>query len=253
MHIDEACRAFRRAHLLGEPVDPTHLASCVECGRYRDADRAIAGIVGAHAPRATAPAGLRERVAGAIEAEREARRRNGGSRRTLLVGAIGGVAAAAGALAIWRRRADEGTRRARATAGLIVEDHLEFARRADRVQRVSTSPRELEGWFLDQLDLAVTVPELQRAPLVGGRRCNLGGRPAALAFYDRGGAPVSLFVLEPGGEDWSCMEEVTGLGWRARHFHARGVGVIVWEERGLLHALAAALDTDELRDLLVGA
>lgn len=82
------------------------------------------------------------------------------------------------------------------------------------------------------------------------------GRPAALVFYQRDSAeadpePLSLFVFETAGEDFSAMDELDGLpGKRTCHRASRGVGIIVWEERGLVYALTAALETEQLGALL---
>ncbi len=47
------------------------------------------------------------------------------------------------------------------------------------------------------------------------------------------------------------MPEVKGLsGRRTCHEHKHGVGVLVWEERGLTYALAGALELDQLKGLL---
>jgi anti-sigma factor RsiW len=162
-----------------------------------------------------------------------------------------------GALAIWIAGAETaGQRRAHATTEEIVADFLKYARLGpEGLQILSRDPASVERFFAERIRLAAKVPRFSGVTLIGGRQGNLGSRPAALLFFEQrgpeGADPLSLFVFEPQGEDWSRMPEVKGLsGRRTCHEHKHGVGVLVWEERGLTYALAGALELDQLKGLL---
>ncbi len=256
----DACRTYRREHLLDADSDDSHRHAehCVNCQRFHEMERATAALVQAHRATLVAPAALRDRIAATLETERASgaagHRRPSTLRRALIAASV--LIPLMVGLVILLSTRSSGRSRADEVAELIVEDHLKYARREDRLQLASASPAEMQGWFEQELQLAAKIPELRNATLVGGRRCKLGGRPAALAFYERRDAagrsePISLFVFEPRGEDWSGMHEVTGLaGKRACRHHDRGVGLLVWEERALIYVVTGALDADELAELV---
>lgn len=260
----ETCKDFRRSFLQGE-IDPNldeHTTECPECRHFKDMEHRTIEVVRTGRPRWTASSSLRERVVATLEAEREAGHRTNPrrlwTRRNVLL--FAGLTATAAATVLFVAPGplrNAGHRRAHSTAELLVDDHLKYARRSDHNQLTTSSPAELQGWFEHQVELAAKLPDMHGARLVGGRRCSVQGRPAALAFYEKIGddgrrsEPLSLFVFEPRGEDWSEMEEVPGLGGkRLCHHHQRGVGLLIWEERGLVYAVAGALEADELRALV---
>jgi hypothetical protein len=191
---------------------------------------------------------LRERIALAIDSEIRGRPR----RRRILVAALAVAAVAVVTVVLLAVPSEPtGVERAHRTTEALVADHLEYAHRNDRLQVASMSRSEVERWFESEVQLAVRLPELDGARLLGGRHCQVAGRSAALAFYDRGGEPVSVFVFPSRGEDWSDMHEIAGRsGKRTCRHHDRGVGLLVWEERGLIYAVASALDAPELEGLV---
>jgi|GEM_PF-4519806 len=257
-----SCRNYRRALLLGDLVDEVarHANDCGSCARFRDRELGTQNVVRQHRPSWRASPELRSRVSSALAAARreDVAHRFGGWR---LLGAAAVVAATVVIIAIaapWQRDGHEtaGQREAHATTDFVVNDHLRYARgRSTHTELRSRSVAEIQAYFERQLSLAVRVPRLAGARLTGARRCSVRGRPAALVFYERTGdghaEPLSLFVFEKAGEDFSAMDEIEGMpGKRSCHRASRGVGIVVWEERGLIYVLAGALDTDELGALL---
>lgn len=261
--LPNACRAYRRSLLIdglaGLALAHDHPEACSECRQFRDAERAVSAAIHDGRPRWVASVALRERIVAAVEAERhraDPRRRR--SRRVALQVAVGAFAAAAAIVVYlaWPRGADPQAE-AHALAELLVDDHLQFEARRDRLELATSSPVELQAWFQREVAIAPRLPKLGGASLTGGRSCRIGGRPAALAFYQTSPAdlapePLSLFVFAAGDEDWSAMHEVPGLaGKRMCRYHERGIGLLIWQERGLVYAVAGALDPDALRALLL--
>ncbi len=256
--MDPRCHEYRRAVLLGD-VDAssnTHYLACVACRSFEQTERATSAMVRRAAPRWQAPAHLRENLAATLDRERERASRVESLRHLALVAGFT-LLLVSGALAIWIGRAETaGQRRAHATTDEIVADFLKYARLGpEGPQILTTDPAAVERFFAERIRLAAKVPRLSGVTLIGGRQSNLGSRPAALLFFEQSGPegaePLSLFVFEPQGEDWSHMPEVKGLsGRRTCHEHKHGVGVLVWEERGLTYALAGALELDQLKGLL---
>jgi anti-sigma factor RsiW len=256
--MDPTCREFRRAMLLGE-VDASsnsHPLTCVACRSFEEAERATSAMVRRAAPRWRAPAHLRENLAATLDRERERAARFVSVRHLALVAGFT-VLLVLGALGVWIGRAETARqRRAHATTEEIVADFLRYARLGpEGLEILTKDPAAVERFFAERIRLAAKVPRLSGVTLIGGRQSNLGNRPAALLFFEQsrpeGAEPLSLFVFEPQGEDWSHMPEVKGLsGRRTCHEHKHGVGVLVWEERGLTYALAGALELDQLKMVL---
>lgn len=244
-----------------------HLAECRICRRQTESMRALKHAVARLPSKDEPPVAVRARIEGLrFGTPRKMARWSGifanlRRRRTLRHAFVFAtvLATAVGVLLVHGQPDREPHQRAHSTAEFLVDDHLKYARRDARTQLATSSPAELQSWFEHQVELAAKLPELRGARLIGGRRCKVQGRPAALAFYEKTGTdgrasePLSLFVFEPGGEDWSEMEEVPGLhGKRLCRHHQRGVGLLIWEERGLVYAVAGALEADELRTLVAG-
>jgi hypothetical protein len=264
--LNETCRRYRERLLLEGLRDPAgsasdgHALACEPCRRFREAEREVAALLRSHRER-TASTALRERVAAALEAEPGQDRRQWRRRRAMRVAAGAAalllVLAGIGAAWLWARARGQ---RAVATAELMIEDHLNYARRADRLELAAAETDPLCAFFEREIGVAVRLPALPGATLVGGRRCHLGPRRAALAFYELRAArtapadlaePLSLFAFEVAGEDWSALEPVVLSGGRSVRCHMnRGVSVLVWEERGLVYALAGALPLEVLGRLL---
>jgi len=257
--IDEGCRAYRAAFLRGELIaGPVahHEAECALCRRFRQAEQDVGDALRTLAPRFVAPASLRDKVAAMLEAERAPAGAPGLRRRCVWLGVAAALAAAV-ALVAWRVGGAGGTDRAWATSLLVVGDYFQFAyASSEKLQVAADDAAGVEAFFREKLGFEAKLPPLSGARLLGGRRCSLAGRPAALAFYERPietglTDPVLLFVFQPAGEDWSGMRPVPGLVKRRASVHqARGVGLLVWEERGLVYMLAGNRDGDELATLL---
>jgi hypothetical protein len=258
--MNEHCRGFRIAWLTCEtPQTPdSHLRSCSECRAFVDAERQATQLIRSLAWKWEPPVQLRERVAATLARERSRRRRVIPRRVALAAAAV--AVAMAGTTLAWMRSSDaSGHERAHQTTALIAEDFLKFASKGpEKLQVASRDPAVVERFFAEHLRLAAKVPRLRDLTVVGGRRCDVGGRPAALIFLERelpaGPEPYALFVFEPDGEDWSTMPELPTLrGRRACHQSKRGVGIILWEERGLVYALAGAEEIERLSGVVEAA
>jgi anti-sigma factor RsiW len=245
--MNASCRGYRRALLLASPSTPDdpHPDGCDACRHFLQWEELTAGIIRANRPDWRAPIHLRERVAAALEQERRRTAPWPLRSRRLAIGAFAAVMVGALVLLVARPEPSN-TARAREAVELLVEDHLEFARRGpERLKIASASASEIEAYFEEHLGFSPRLPRLVGARLLGGRRCSLGGNPAALVFYGQGGSDgatgsISLFVFEPRGAAFRG-------GMEASH---RGVGVVLWEERGLVYALAGPRDAPELRRLI---
>ncbi|MEE9217769.1 MAG: hypothetical protein V3U98_01740 [Acidobacteriota bacterium] len=259
-----SCESARRLIVQGraeEAAVAEHLRGCEPCRAFSSSEEEIAELCRRGAARHTAPAALRDRVEKLLAAE-QPRERSAVPRRRVAGALIGGagkwlsVAAVLVAvvtvvtIAYFRY---QGRASAHLAVGQIARDYIAYASRPDRAEIVSSSHGEIEKWLKARVRLAVRVPSLPGARLVGARRCTFGERVAALVFYElqeeRGdtGDLVSLYVFEGRGEDWSGMPTLAETA--RQHFcrtHIQGVSVLVWEHLGLTYALASQLEDEEL-------
>lgn len=254
--MQERCREFRGALLLSEGgPEPPHPLGCARCHAFEASLRQTRALLRDVGESWQPPETLRRRVAETVERERrrsEARRR---ARSRVWVGLAAALSVAAvitAAFVLSGRHS--GRHRADVIVGALIDDFLEYGPAGpEKLQVASADPAAIEAFFARHVRIAARLPVLREAALSGGRRCDLDGRPAALAFFERNrsGAtvPVSLFAFEPRGEDFSKLAPVPGASGY-RQISLRGVTIVLWQERGLVYALAGALDAPELVKLL---
>jgi anti-sigma factor RsiW len=99
--------------------------------------------------------------------------------------------------------------------------------------------------------IALELPRFAGLAVVGGRKCGLDGRPAALVFLEQnstsGGRAFSLFVFEGRLDaEPSFVTTTDASGGRTARASERGVGMLLWEKRGLVYALAGPADVARL-------
>lgn len=137
-------------------------------------------------------------------------------------------------------------------ADLLVADFQHFLEEGRHLQLASADASEVSDWLHDRtgLDIVIAPTHGQRCRLVGARKCKIGGRPAAFAFYDMHGDPVSIVALEQKHVNLSRMRYV-GQGGRARWVDRCKGHTVVARSRGeLLYAAVSKLPETELFDLM---
>ena len=245
-----ACRVLLvSAYLDGELVGDdraafeAHVASCADCRRLLEEDRAVAAQVRASVPLHEAPAGLRERVEGLVQPA-PPRRRALSPTRAWALGLAAGLAVAllAAMLAVGGRPAAPASE----FASLAVDTHLRYARGQLPLEVASDRPEAVSGWFAGRVPFHLALPDYPVAPgdtkpyhLAGGRLVSFQRDYAAFVAYRMDEQPVSLLVtssdrVRPQGG------EVVRSG--ALSFHVEsvaGLNVITWTDKGLTYALAS--------------
>lgn len=256
--MSKDCKIARRTVLLGEPATglvAEHLRTCSACRVFAETEQATARLVRERTSRPSAPVALRERIAASFAAATRQARHPRRHRRPLTIAAgVAAIAALAGS-GVWYGLRD-GRRLAERTVAQVAEDYFEFASRSDRVEIATGVRAEVESWLQDRVGLAVSVPALAGAEILGARRCSLAGRPTALVFYRLHAAAAepalaSLFVFQGAGEDWRGMQSFEGSARMPIHRdHHRGVSVLVWQRLGLTYALVSPFDDEQLASVV---
>lgn len=232
------CDEARQA-LWPDPARPAahdareHYDGCIACQRFFAGQRALGSRLSS-LRQGTAPAGLRQRILNAIEADRPAAPSR--HRARLWWGGTGLAAAAALAVALGIRGPG--------TTELAMPFVTEAARALTRAATFrSADPTEVAGWLAHHVGRPVDVPEIRDARLMGGRVVNVAGSPTAAAIYELHGMPLTYFALG--------SSEVVGLrmtpGSDIMSAAAEGYEVAVWSEPTGLRALAAPMPRRELK------
>ena len=232
-----------------------HVASCLDCRRLLEDERAMLAAVRGSLPLYEVPVALRERVEALAHAA---------PRRGRLSAAVRGWVLGAAAVLTLALLAVVFTMRGRPVApasdfvSLAVDTHLRYARGQLPLEVASDRPEAVSGWFAGRVPFHLALPDYPVAPgeakpyhLAGGRLVSFQRDYAAFVAYRMDDQPVSLLVtssdrVRPQGG------EVVRSG--ALSFHVEsvaGLNVITWTDKGLTYALASDVTVPGARSCLV--
>jgi anti-sigma factor RsiW len=200
---------------LGAAAFEEHLATCAECRAALEDLREMRARLRGDLPRERAPAALAARIRAALDAEAPANvgrrldRQRTGFARGLLVGAGGGLLAAALAVFLVLPSA--------APRELLLDDlvnaHLRSLLPAHLVDVESTDRHTVKPWFAGHVDVSPAVYDFtaEGYRLVGGRADYFEHQRAAALVYQHG--PHTINVFSWAGEG-ALPERVTRNGYR---------------------------------------
>jgi anti-sigma factor RsiW len=224
-----------------------HLERCTACRQFFAVESELSQALRKRGPREAASSALREQVLSRIAAEREQAKRPSrwrlAHRRAVVLGLLVCLLGSLLTAAFWlrSRHAPESEQ----LASILVDDHARY----QSPQVTSSDPGTVCAWFRGRIGFAVIPPRLSDTSMVGGRLCNLRGRPAALVVYRRSENVVSLFMLD--GQDLELpREHLVILDERTCFVTSeRGYSVVMWKQRGLLYGLISDMRGADLLQL----
>jgi len=220
-----------------------HVRECSACAAHFADEAEWTRLLKEKAGVEPAPARLRRKLAALAEAPSRRQAPGKVSRRLLL--AV--VLALAASPAVWWTWSSSSTAFFRS----LCEDHARYLDAEAEV--VSTEPQAVEAWLRRATNLAVRVPPIQDAELLGGRLCFLQGKKAALVFYRKQQRPVSLFQFEDHEVSLRPLQRLTLEGvpvWRGSF---RGYNLAAFKHRGMVYALVSDLREGELLEIALNA
>ena len=245
---EATCNTFRPRLVpgLGAPDDEAaaHLASCADCSRWLEAERALTDLLEARLPQHPASLALKRRLA---EKWAEPAPAPAPVRRRRWPAVAVAVAAAAVIALFFLRPVGGGTA---LVAREAVDDHLRLLARTQPLPVESGGIHQVKPWFAGKLDFA---PVLAYAgdddfPLAGGSLALFAERKAAAFVFKRRLHEITLFVLPDGGLEWP--RATVDLGdVSAATTELRGYHVLLWRRDGQGYALVSDVAADELREL----
>ena len=234
-----------------------HLSVCPECRMRYEAGKALRSLIRSRKDRLLEPASpdLRQRVAKAVNAEETQRRWDALSRRRM-VGLLS-LAASLALCVIGGSLYFHASSPPRSVVSEVVDEHIQCLLKQEGALDFRTASREdLSQWFQSRIDINVAPPRFHPADLrlLGGRLCYLMDRRVAYLMYrGEGKQMVCMFVLDKMGIPLPPGQDARISGRNVRLTAYKGFNVVVWEERGLFHALVADVSQSNLKTLAASA
>ena len=230
-----------------------HLEQCPECAREVEIEWAIKGKLSEALSHEPVDVEFDERTLQRWLEHEQTRRPSGRWRHRRSLKRFAAAAAIVAFIGIWfgvrgvSPRAD-----AAPLTELLVADYTHFVKEGRPVQMVSSDRVALADWLRDKTSLDVRLPRLRNSScvLVGGRKCEVNGRPAAYAVYDSEGTAASLIALDARHADLRGIPTTTHDGrllWVQRW---KGHTVLACQRDGLVYAAVSTLPEDRFLCLL---
>lgn len=134
----------------------------------------------------------------------------------------------------------------------LVADYEHFLEENESVQLASRDPDEVADWLFMKTAVRMTLPTLDEteAALVGGRKCDIDGKPAAFVAYHIKGEPVSLVAVEASAVILDTMTEVRRYGSTHWLEYRRGFTIVARRRDALIYAAVSTLSERELLPLI---
>jgi len=215
-----------------------HLEQCQQCTSFFALQKSIAGRLRDISENQKPPGNLREHVLAAIDREENVAPRR--TRKPVTPWpALGGLVAAAAALAIWigvRPPSSQDD-----LMGSTVAAAIQGAPTSDAL--ITSESRSLQDWFQTRSIPLFDIPVIEDAQLTGGRVIQLAGRRSAAVDFVKDGlqltyvmAPVLEWLEELPAEDIMTMS-------------SDGYEIALWEEDGTTRAVFSSMPRRQVLEI----
>lgn len=137
-------------------------------------------------------------------------------------------------------------------ATVLVADFEHFVSTGRPVQLSSDDAQTVSEWLRSKTQLPVTLASAAggRCTLVGGRKCEIGGQPAAFAVYEINGQPISLVAVPSRVADFAGMRRVERAGHSYWVDRCQDHAVVASPRGELVYACVSTLNEEELLHLI---
>ncbi|MCH8853783.1 MAG: hypothetical protein IID41_14190, partial [Planctomycetes bacterium] len=111
---------------------------------------------------------------------------------------------------------------------------------------------EVSRWLRRRTGLKVSIADMPgpHCKLVGARKCELAGRPAAFALYEMEGTPVSLLATDAAGIGMGKMRRIADLDEEFWTDQCNGHTVVARRQGELVYAAVSTLPQNDLIHLI---
>lgn len=234
-----------------------HLEQCPECAREAEFERAIRrqlskALVGSPGVEDAAITSDLDRMVAAITANENqisTRGRRGGRWPVRFAAAAVLGFAVLGGILWFEGRSHHTTNQ---FVDLLTADFQHFQANRQPLQVASSNPGEVSNWLAAQTVLTVTLPKVEEkeAKLLGARKCQIAGKPAALAAYNINGSLATLVVVPGAHPDVDNMARVEHDGHTHWVDRCKGHTVLACKRGPLVYAAVSKLSEDRLLALM---
>ncbi len=230
-----------------------HMEHCPDCAREAETERTIQKRLSAiiEHDAALLPA-LEESLYAVVSVPAVIRRRRRLGVRTWLLVSTGIAALVLLGVFVQRYIRSSGImNRQGGLVDLLIADFDHFLSEGRPVQIASADRSEVSQWLHGKTGFAVSLPATKgHCKLIGARKCNLNGQPAALASYEMDTNPACLVVLAGGSDALSNMKRISREGqtfWVNRY---KDHAVVACQRDELIYAAVSRTHEDELLHFL---
>jgi len=220
----------------------SHLATCAECRRIFERERALERAV-AERPRYALPESLRAKLTAQVNPPKKNEPR--WARRLAFAAPV--LAAAALALFVAHSWATPNP----ALVAEAVNDHLRVVYAEHPIEIESGGIHQVKPWFTGRLDFAppISFSGDDEFPLVGGAVGLFVDRKAATFVFKHRLHTVSLFVFRSEGLPFPAHTDTAVGSARGASVTSRGFHLLFWREGDLGYALVSDVDASALARL----
>ena len=176
------------------------------------------------------------------------------SRRTVLA-ACAAVIIVAGIASHFVMQYVGDTRNHSEFVNLVVADFKHFLQEGQPIHFASSNASAVSDWLLQQTDLEVVLPDIKgkHCKLIGARKCEIQGEPAAFVVYEMHGTPVSLLAITGLNSDLKQMNQIEYNGQIHWVDNFDDISVVAYRQNNLVYAIVSKLKKNELIHFPSGA
>ncbi|MCP6720520.1 MAG: hypothetical protein KJI72_04355 [Patescibacteria group bacterium] len=138
---------------------------------------------------------------------------------------------------------------------LVVGDFKHFLQEGQPIHFASSNANAASDWLMRQTDLEVIIPSVNgtNCKLIGARKCEIQGDPAAFVVYEMHGTPISLLALTGRSDSLKQMDQIEYNGRIHWVDHFKDISVVAYRQNNLIYTMVSKLDKHELIHFLSGA
>ncbi len=138
---------------------------------------------------------------------------------------------------------------------LVVTDFKHFLREDQPIHFASSNANAVSDWLMQQTNIEVILPSVKGTycKLIGARKCEIQGEPAAFVVYEMQGTPISLLAVTGRSDALKQMDQIEHNGRIHWVDHLKDVSVVAYRQNNLVYTMVSKLDKHELIHFLSGA
>jgi anti-sigma factor RsiW len=218
-----------------------HLATCAECSRIFERERALDQALGKR-PSYALPSSLREKLTARLTPQKP--KRSFARRAAILAPGLAGTLLVLLFVQRWVNPNQE-------LVAEAVNDHLRVLYAEHPVEIESGGIHQVKPWFTGRLDFApvLSFSGDDEFPMQGGAIGLFVDRKAATFIFKHKLHTITLFVFRSEGLPWPLRHNASIGPLPGSSAHLRGFNTVLWQDGDLGYALVSDVDPSALQRL----